>query len=95
MYNYPLSYTPYHFGALGRADPFRIGGRTYHLIVLLYYHCTYPMSIFIHESSNERDVYHASHVMHVHQMAIMHCMDVLYPHMHCMHVDTYKIRGIK
>ena len=60
--------------------------RLEYLFLDLYFHdCTYPIPIFIHKSSNERDVYHASHVTHERQMAIMHhmhfmlCMHVLYP----------------
>ena len=60
--------------------------RLRYLFLDLYFHnYTYPILVFIHKSSNERDVYHASHVMHERQIAIMHhmhfmlCMHVLYP----------------
>ena len=70
----------------------RIGPFSLRLCFHVYCYCIY---CFIHTSSNERDVYHASHVMHERQMAIMHHMHFmhymhdLYPPMHHMHGGTY------
>ena len=43
-------------------------------------------SIFIHTNSYEQDVYHASHVMHVRQVVIIHYMHIMTSHIQHMHL---------